>query len=290
MSISTPSTGGSRRPSAKAVAGGKPTTKAAASGKPTTKAAAKSAAAKTTGGTSGKPSSGKPSGGGPGKRPPIAPVKVNRGRNWGPIILFTIVGLVAAGIIGFGVYEVQQNSMTWTQKAAGISGLVNYRKTEPDLLKAAQHAYGKISYPQSPPVGGKHNPNWMRCQGDVYDAQIPNENAVHAMEHGAVWITYNPSLSTADVAKLAAKVKGNDYMLMSPYPGLDKPISLQAWGYQLKLDSASDGRIDQFIKYLRVNASMEPGTPCSSGNYTTKTGSEPVNLGASASASAPASQ
>ena len=44
---------------------------------------------------------------------------------------------------------------------------------------------------------------------------------------------------------------------MSPYEGLDKPISLQAWGYQLKVDNADDGRIDEFIKALRENASVE---------------------------------
>ena len=38
---------------------------------------------------------------------------------------------------------------------------------------------------------------------------------------------------------------------MSPYPGLDAPISLQAWGYQLKVDNADDPRIDDFIKALR---------------------------------------
>jgi hypothetical protein len=284
MSISTPSTGGGRQSAAKkAVAGGTPAQKttarkaSASATKTGTKAATKAAT---------KPAPAKSGGGGSGKRPPLTPVKVSKGRNWGPIILFTIVGVIAAGIVGFGVYEVHQNSLTWQQKADGIPGIVDYRKTEADLLKPAQHAYGKISYPQSPPVGGKHNPNWQRCQGDVYTEQIPNENAVHALEHGSVWITYNPSLPADQVAKLAAKVKGNDYMLMSPYPGLDKPISLQAWGFQLKLTSPDDGRIDQFIRDLRVNASMETGAVCTSGNYTTKTGTDPVNLGASAAPAA----
>jgi hypothetical protein len=58
-------------------------------------------------------------------------------------------------------------------------------------------------------------------------------------------------------------------MLMSPIANLDKNISLQAWGYQLKLDNANDKRIDEFIKDLRLNATMEPGAACSSGNTTT---------------------
>jgi hypothetical protein len=68
-------------------------------------------------------------------------------------------------------------------------------------------------------------------------------------------------------------------MMMSPYEGLDKPISLQAWGFQLKVDKASDGRIDEFIKALRQNASLEPGTPCSSGDIITEPGTVPRDLG-----------
>ena len=310
MSISTPQAGGNRRPSGKSAAGAKPTAgarptaggKPAAGAKPAAKEAggaetpaAKTPAARTPGARTGGrttapaiPTKGtRPgTGGGKGGRPPFTPVKVSRGTNWGPIALFSVVGLVAAGIIGFGVYEVHENGLSWDQKADKIPGIVDYRKSEPTLLKAAQHQYGKVSYPQSPPVGGPHNPNWQRCQGDVYDDQIPNENAVHALEHGSVWITYNPSLPKAQVDELAAKVRGNDFMLMSKYPGLDKPISLQAWGFQLKLDNANDKRIDDFIKDLRQNATQEPGAVCSSGNYTTKTGPDPVNLGQSTSASA----
>jgi hypothetical protein len=96
------------------------------------------------------------------------------------------------------------------------------------------------------------------------------------MEHGAVWVTYRPDLPKDQVDALAAKVRGQEYMLMSPFPGLDKPISLQAWGYQLKVDNASDGRIDEFIESLRGNATVEPGAACSSG--VTATGSEPRDI------------
>ncbi|MEN3310374.1 MAG: hypothetical protein V7603_6576 [Micromonosporaceae bacterium] len=210
---------------------------------------------------------------------------MNKGRNWGPIALFTIVGLIAAGIIGFGAYEVHQNGLGWQQRADGISGIVDYRKKDAAML-TRDHKYGALSYKVNPPVGGNHNPNWQRCQGDVYTAQIPSENAVHSLEHGAVWITYKPDLPKAQVDLLKSKVQGNDFMLMSPYPNLDSPISLQAWGFQLKVSSASDKRVDEFIRDLRQNAAMEANTPCSTGNYVTGTGSTPYDLG---KPSAPAS-
>ena len=211
-------------------------------------------------------------------RKPVTPVKVSGSRNWGPIIVGGLVAVVALGIIGWGVFAVvnteKEKGTPWDQRATAISGVVDYRNTYPDLKKAANHAAGVQTYPVSPPVGGTHNPVWQNCMGDVYTAPIPKENAVHSLEHGAVWVTYKPGLAAADIDKLKTKVEGKEYMFMSPYAGLDKNISLQTWGFQLKLDSAGDPRIDEFIKAVRQNASMEPGAACSSGS--TSTGDVPA--------------
>ncbi|WP_433223729.1 DUF3105 domain-containing protein [Dactylosporangium sp. CS-047395] len=199
--------------------------------------------------------------------------------SWGPIALFTTVGVLALGIVGFAGYQVWQNGLGWHDRADQISGIQDFYKTDKTMVGQREHVWGPQTYKLSPPVAGNHNPNWQRCLGDVYTSQIASEHALHSMEHGAVWITYNPSLPADQVEKLAKKVRGNDYMLMSPYPNLDKPISLQAWGFQLKVDNADDSRIDEFIKALRQNATLEAGTPCSSGDIITETGSTPRDLG-----------
>jgi hypothetical protein len=90
---------------------------------------------------------------------------------------------------------------------------------------------------------------------------------VHAMEHGAVWIAYNPdAIKGKALDTLRAKVEGQPYMMLSPYPGLDSPISLQSWGHQLKLSNANDTRIGDFITSLRENEyqNPEPGGRCDS--------------------------
>jgi hypothetical protein len=153
-----------------------------------------------------------------------------------------------------------------------ISGVKDLSK---EVGKAGEHDTKDLSYDVVPPVGGTHNPTWQNCSGDVYDGQIADEHAVHSMEHGAVWITYRPDLPKAQVDKLAGKVRGTDYMMMSQYPGLDSAISLQAWGYQLKLDDANDSRIDEFIKALR-NRGPEKGASCSGG--ITVTGDKPRDI------------
>ena len=236
---------------------------------------AKSAGARAGGkGPAGRGPAGK--GGGKGRKP-ITPVKVAGSRNWGPIALAAAVVLIAAGIIGYGVWAAARSSneasTPWAERAAAISGIVNYRENSDKSIASRNHKTGALTYTTNPPVGGDHSPRWENCTGDVYTEPSPKENAVHSLEHGAVWVTYKQGLPADQVEKLADKVQGQDYMLMSPVAGLDKNVSLQAWGYQLKVDSVNDSRIDAFIKALRLNASVETGAACSSG--VTATGNIP---------------
>ncbi|MEU7901748.1 DUF3105 domain-containing protein [Actinoplanes sp. NPDC049118] len=226
----------------------------------------------------GKPPAQKSTGSKPGNRPQgkggkgrksVTPVKVSGSRNWGPIALAGVVVLVAVGIIGYGVYASVKGSEPWQDKAAAIKDIVNYRAQKNPAIDSQEHKDGPQTYVTNPPVGGAHNAQWQNCMGDVYAEPIANEHAVHSLEHGSVWVTYKQGLAADQVEKLKEKVEGRDFMLMSPVANLDKNISLQAWGYQLKLDNANDERIDEFIKALRLNASLEPGAPCSSGNTTT---------------------
>ncbi len=266
MSISTPAGDSSRQtapPAAKKATAG--------AGRPP---------AARPGGGGGRPTGGggkgtRPGGGGR-PRKPVTPVKVSQGRSWGPIALFTAVGVIAAAIIGYGVYAVSVGPKDWKEKAEGISGISDFRKSDPKLADTRSHKSGPIQYAQTPPVAGDHNVSWQNCMGDVYDAQIANENAVHSLEHGAVWVTYQPGLPKDQVDALASKVRGQEFTMMSPFPGQDKPISLQAWGYQLKVDNAGDERIDEFIRALRLNATLEPGVGCSGG--VTATGTTPREL------------
>jgi hypothetical protein len=123
----------------------------------------------------------------------------------------------------------------------------------------------RVAYDKVPPYGGAHGPAWADCSGTVYDKPVRNENMVHSLEHGAVWIAFNPDqVGGSDISQLSGWVNGQPYMMLSPYPGLDKPISLQAWGHQLKVDVVADERIPQFIEALRANpyTTPESGAPC----------------------------
>ncbi|GAB2490253.1 DUF3105 domain-containing protein [Streptosporangium sandarakinum] len=132
----------------------------------------------------------------------------------------------------------------------------------------AQHIETKVTYKENPPMGGEHNPAWQTCA--VYDQPINNENAVHSLEHGAVWITYRPDLPKDQVDKLK-ELASRDYMLMSPYPGLPAKIVLSSWNRQLKVDSADDPRLPKYIAKYRNSGDQAPelGSSCSGGVDTT---------------------
>jgi hypothetical protein len=229
-------------------------------------AGTKSTAAKPAG---AKPAAkGIPKGGTKGRKT-ITPVKVAGGRNWGPIAVAGLVIVIALGIIGYGVYASIRGSRNWQDKVADIKGVVNYRAQKNPQIDSQVHKDGTLTYVTSPPVGGAHNATPQNCSGDVYDAPIANEHAVHSLEHGAVWVAYRQGLAADQVAVLKKKVEGKDYMFMSPYAGLDKAVSVQVWGYQLKTDDVNDSRIDEFIKDTRINSALEAGISCSGGNTTT---------------------
>ncbi|MEW2132556.1 DUF3105 domain-containing protein [Streptomyces sp. NPDC005435] len=128
------------------------------------------------------------------------------------------------------------------------------------------HVTTPVTYPMHPPVGGNHNPVWLDCNGTVYDKPVHDENAVHALEHGAVWVTYTGAAKKADVSALTAKVQRTPYSLMSPYAHQDAPLILSAWGHQVAVKSAKDPEVDKFFAtYVQGDQTPEPGAACTGG-------------------------
>jgi len=127
-------------------------------------------------------------------------------------------------------------------------------------------------YDLVPPAGGNHLSAWQTCTGSVYPAPIVDGNAVHSMEHGAVWLTYDPELvEEASVAALGLLIQGRDYSLMSPYPGQGVAVSLQSWGNQYQTDDPADPTIEAYLDTYILNERFNPEAmaTCSGGVSTT---------------------
>jgi hypothetical protein len=169
--------------------------------------------------------------------------------------------------------------------STGISGVVAYDTTgwptsshNGPASQALEHDHvaGPVTYSVTPPVGGDHNAVWMNC--GVYSKPVPNVRAVHNLEHGAIWITYSPSLPQSEVSQLRSFFArqtvlnpngsgASRYIDLTPYPGLPSPIVVSAWGFQLHLTSPTDPRLQQFVDKFRVSPQYSPeyGAPCTGG-------------------------
>ena len=124
----------------------------------------------------------------------------------------------------------------------------------------AGHSNAPVTYPHVPPVGGIHNPVWQQC--GFYDQPVPNEKAVHSLEHGAIWITHRPDLPADQIESLSTLARSRNLVLVSPWEnGLPAPVVVTGWGRQLRLESVSDPRLLEFVR-LYANQVPEINAPC----------------------------
>lgn len=164
------------------------------------------------------------------------------------------IALVA--VVGFFLFNRQQASL------AVPEGIQTY------AYQGAQHSEGQVTYTEHPPAGGTHNPVWQNC--GYYAAPVPNETAVHSLEHGAVWITYQPDLPADQVQKLKGLAEAQSYILVSPMEDLPSPVVASAWNKQLQLTGADDPGLEQFIRLFRLSRDVpEPGAACAGGSSAT---------------------
>jgi hypothetical protein len=165
-------------------------------------------------------------------------------------------GILAALLVfglGYGIYN-------WAQdrdlNQAPEKTVANY------TYPGSEHTEGPVEYAEHPPVGGMHDSVWYTCQ--YYDTTIRTENAVHSLEHGAVWITFDPNISQEDRDKIRSITEEQSYIIASPMEGLPSPVVASSWNHQIQLDSASDPDLRRFIATYRQGPDTpEPGASCS---------------------------
>lgn len=172
----------------------------------------------------------------------------------GAVAAVAVVGLVVASIV-FTPQPVTYGAQDST--GAVIEGVETFENEY-------THVEGAVDYPQTPPAGGPHNPTWLTC--GVYTEPVPNEYAVHSLEHGAVWVTYDADLVDDEQLRTLRSHFPSTYTILSPHEGLDSPFVLSAWNAQLRIDDPDDPRIpDFFEEYWRSQFAPEPNATCAGG-------------------------
>lgn len=173
------------------------------------------------------------------------------------LVIWSAVGLVVILIAGGTTYGVLT---TGGERDELLSAVEEYDVT-------TEHVQSEVTYAQTPPVGGRHNPVWLNC--GIYEEPVQDENAVHALEHGAVWVTYNPDEVSEDDIETLRDLMPPTYAMLSPYPDLPAPVVASAWGKQVQLESVDDPLLEQFVREFSGSADVpEPGALCTGGTDT----------------------
>ncbi|MCF7905731.1 DUF3105 domain-containing protein [Candidatus Gracilibacteria bacterium] len=111
-------------------------------------------------------------------------------------------------------------------------------------------------YNSNPPTSGPHYvkaTNW-----GVYQEELQDENLVHSLEHGGIWISYQPNIDEETKEQLEAIGKTHSgSVVVSPRSANDSPIAIASWGRLEKLIEFDEEDIIEFIKRNK-NRSPEP--------------------------------
>lgn len=117
------------------------------------------------------------------------------------------------------------------------------------------------TYNSNPPTSGPHWPEPVK--NGVYDTQFPDEQMIHNLEHGYIWISYLPSTSEAtsgaapgisedEKKKLSQLAAADNWkVVLGPRAANDTRIILAAWGRLLKMNDLDEAKIKEFISVYR---------------------------------------
>lgn len=192
--------------------------------------------------------------------------------------------VIPPGVTGQTTVQAAAHQVPNTSGISGISGVTEYVTTG---WPAASHN-GRPPWrwptttspgrsPTGHPAGGRPA---QRDMGELRDLRPAGAQRARGTQPGArCGLDHLPAVAAAIGGEPAAGVRGqadqvpsaegaaSRYMDLSPYLGLPSPIVLSSWGFQLKVSSAADPRLQQFVNKFRASPTYTPeyGGACTGG-------------------------
>ena len=122
------------------------------------------------------------------------------------------------------------------------------------------HTTQEVTYESVPPVSGQHNPNPAGC--GIYAQEIPAENMVHTLEHGAVGILYHPEQVQLPQIRSLERIVGayESHVFAAPYTEQEDPVTVVAWAHLMRMDDIDGDAITEFIEAFRQGADAPEAT------------------------------
>jgi hypothetical protein len=161
--------------------------------------------------------------------------------------------LVVVGSIAF------LGAIAWQARPKTVS-TADLRGTEVAIAAASHttNAADVIIPEGEPPAGGPHFPTPLTAK--KYTDPVQDGNAIHSLEHGMIWITYNRDMVSDSDLKTLENIQSNNSrdVILSPRPENRIAIGVVSWGRLLRLDKPDEKAITDFINVNR-DRSPEPG-------------------------------
>ena len=166
------------------------------------------------------------------------------------LFIWSGVGILAAA----GIFA----ALTFANKENPLSSEIlgqDYSKNMP--YEGAAHVVEgtEVTYQSNPPTSGSHWPDPLL--DGIYDTEKPDEALVHSLEHGRIWISYQPSsVPQSAIDQLTRIAKSEKRVILTPRSLNETPIALAAWQRLDMFGVEADGSIDEqrildFIKRYR---------------------------------------
>jgi len=149
------------------------------------------------------------------------------------IIWIMVLAVIAAVIYGL---------VLWSKKAAENRPGEAIPELGQEHIPAGSP---RPEYNSNPPTSGPHYAapaNW-----GSYDQPLPDEQLVHNLEHGGIWISYRDNDENL-INQLKSIV--DDYALkviLTSRPENDSKIAVAAWGRLMKMEEFDEDQIRDFI-------------------------------------------
>lgn len=163
-----------------------------------------------------------------------------------------IVGIlvVVGGIGGFLFWQDLKSGALETGELPAI-GQEFPDEGQEHIAVGSQHK----PYGTNPPTSGPHYAD--PAAWGIYDNPLPDEQVVHNLEHGGIWISYK-DIDADTKARLEDIAKSHPQsVILTPRAANDAKIVLTSWRRYEKLEGFDRDKIDQFISH-NINKSPEP--------------------------------
>lgn len=109
-----------------------------------------------------------------------------------------------------------------------------------------------------PPAGGAHYT--VPQPVGAYDEVLDDGHLIHSLEHGIVWIAYDPEQVTAEELEGLRQVYDafSGDVILAPRPENDEAVYVMSWGRRLSVSPDDTDTLRKFVETNR-NRSPEPG-------------------------------